>query len=750
MEHSKAGNVDSAVHSSLRKVRSLNGVEFFLGTTSSQSGKSVIGTTSCYTPNTKSASKCISTHDTWQKDFNSRSLTCEDVIHEFGASSSSSPSRNTVVINPSERLLEQRNRSHVSLDLLLLDNNDDMINDTPSNRHHDDDRYLGAPTGLMGRVVLLTLLITVLSTHYQNTYSNRSPLHSSNTTPDAVRDSTKLGASAIGAVTSVFSPFLPFAGGRNLRREIDGTEGSIGVINLLWNSFCTIVSKSISNDYSTKSIIDIRGGCEVSSVNEDSLEAIKARRKEFLSSAGTSQTILGATKPFVSLRKIAELTLDDLSEIFKYSIYNNREGFNRESFLKKASTNVVGVSKAMDDAIAKHLGNDFSPSSTSSVVGNTTDSSLSSKGFGDIDVLQFCAAMRIFAEWRVLRQVPDGFRAYAVGMSLGQKDIVQNIAKVEFAYHLYVEEQRFQGKNKGKHASLLSPTLRDLLQMEVDLDVHQEKLPVVKEKTAGMGLLWVRRQLCYQTEIFANVNSGKYPDAITAVTEAYSSVYNDIHGWAVQKIFNYSFKAAPAATEIFRFMNPRKLKVVKEKAKSISVLDEESTNEDQNLNDTMHSSNNEVLIDEVGVSPFSCDITTEDVMKEDHIASSKVKESNGNPILSFGKHIANEWDKLVTNSVREWENVAQHVTCEWNKLAFGVMKIFEGKTKKNQGINKLSTEKSKGGRSMTSAEIDLYIDDEMAKLAHLQIGSYLEAVAPLIADLEGLFEEMNMNDPTKV
>ena len=72
MEHSKAGNVDSAVHSSLRKVRSLNGVEFFLGTTSSQSGKSVIGTTSCYTPNTKSASKCISTHDTWQKDFNSR------------------------------------------------------------------------------------------------------------------------------------------------------------------------------------------------------------------------------------------------------------------------------------------------------------------------------------------------------------------------------------------------------------------------------------------------------------------------------------------------------------------------------------------------------------------------------------------------------------------------------------------------------------------------------------------------------
>mmetsp|Transcript_3189 Transcript_3189/g.4372 ORF Transcript_3189/g.4372 Transcript_3189/m.4372 type:complete len:698 (+) Transcript_3189:717-2810(+) len=677
-----------------------------------------------------------------------RSLTCENVIHEFGASSSSSPSRNAVVINPSERLLEQRNRSHVSLDLLLLDNNDDMINDNPSNRRHDDDRYLGAPTGLTGRVVVLMLLITVLSTHYQNTYSNRSPLHSSNTTPDAVRDSTKLGASAIGAVTSVFSPFLPFAGGRNLRREIDGTEGSIGVINLLWNSFCTIVS--MSNDYSTKSIIDIRGGGEVSSVHEDSLEAIKARRKEFLSSADTSQTILGATEPFVSVSKIAELTLDDLSEIFKYSLYNNREGFNRESFFKKASTNVVGVSKAMDDAIAKHLGNDFSPSPTSSVVGNTTDSSLSSKGFGDIDVLQFCAAMRIFAEWRVVRQVPDGFRAYAVGMSLGQKDIVQNIAKVEFAYQLYMEEQRFKAKSKGKHVSLVSPTLRDLLQMEVDLDVHQGKLPVVKEKTAGMGLLWVRRQLCYQTEIFANINSGKFPDAITAVTEAYSSVYNDIHGWAVQKIFNYSFKAAPAATEIFRFMNPRKLKVVEEKAKSISVLDEDRTNDDQNVNDTMHSSNNEVPIDEVDVSPFSCDMTTDDVMKEEQKASSKVKESSRNPVLSFGKHIASEWDKLVSNSVREWENVAQHITCEWNKLAFGVMKNFDSKTKKNQGINMLSTKKTKGGRSMTSAEIDLYIDGEMTKLAHLQIGSYLKAVAPLIADLEGLFEEMNMNDPTKV
>jgi hypothetical protein len=81
------------------------------------------------------------------------------------------------------------------------------------------------------------------------------------------------------------------------------------------------------------------------------------------------------------------------------------------------------------------------------------------------------------------------------------------------------------------------PTLRQLLQYEIDVDFHpNSKLPRLKEKSAAMGLLWVVRQLQYQTTIFKNVISVPevFPTAIDAVSAAYSKVYSNFHGWAVQ------------------------------------------------------------------------------------------------------------------------------------------------------------------------------------------------------------------------
>ena len=80
-----------------------------------------------------------------------------------------------------------------------------------------------------------------------------------------------------------------------------------------------------------------------------------------------------------------------------------------------------------------------------------------------------------------------------------------------------------------------------------------------KIKECSNGTLWVRRQLQYQTEIFKNLLSGKYPDVQTEVRSAYKLVYDDNHGWAVQKIFMYSFKAAPSAKDIYQIMNPEYL-----------------------------------------------------------------------------------------------------------------------------------------------------------------------------------------------
>jgi hypothetical protein len=153
-------------------------------------------------------------------------------------------------------------------------------------------------------------------------------------------------------------------------------------------------------------------------------------------------------------------------------------------------------------------------------------------------------------------------------MNLGHKDIVQNLGKMETAVHEWLDYRREQvamerawepnsGDGDFYDDELRSPTLRDLLEHEVDCNVHA-RLPRLVEKTAAMGLLWVRRQLHYQTSIFSNILRvpETFPSSHAAVASAYAQVYGHYHGWAVQKIFNYSFQAAPAVSEIYKFMNP--------------------------------------------------------------------------------------------------------------------------------------------------------------------------------------------------
>ena len=51
----------------------------------------------------------------------------------------------------------------------------------------------------------------------------------------------------------------------------------------------------------------------------------------------------------------------------------------------------------------------------------------------------FVEALTLFALYRYEHQVPDGYRAYSVGMSLGMKDVLQNVAKVR-AFLLFLKE----------------------------------------------------------------------------------------------------------------------------------------------------------------------------------------------------------------------------------------------------------------------------------------------------------------------
>ena len=393
-----------------------------------------------------------------------------------------------------------------------------------------------------------------------------------------------LGTAAISTVTTALSPILPFTGGVDLRREenwdtekgwfhsmssmVDQVRDAFGLEPLMLDSPQSLLLSKIP-----------RGGGQRSDAAKIRLSAAggvaKRRKTEHTSTLGTP-------KPFVSVDSIAKLTLSDLTEFFQYAINNNRQDFQRAKYVSKTSERVKPMLELMDAAVVKSRGKDVEPAKTGPcAVADCKNSEYAlspSIGYGDVDALQFCAAMRLFAEWRVLRQVPEGYKGFAVGMNLGHKDIVQNVAKIEDAVHRWIdyrreliELQKAWQDSEGCTAEnnvlgeedfeLRSPTLRDLLEHEIDMDVHPKR-PRLKEKTAAMGLLWVRRQLHYQTSLFSNIIKvpNDFKTANWAVQAAYNEVYGQYHGWAVQKIFNYSFQSAPEVEHIFKYMNPHRLK----------------------------------------------------------------------------------------------------------------------------------------------------------------------------------------------
>ena len=102
-----------------------------------------------------------------------------------------------------------------------------------------------------------------------------------------------------------------------------------------------------------------------------------------------------------------------------------------------------------------------------------------------------------------------------------------------------------------------SPTIRQLIQWEIDLHVHAN-LPKLKEKSGASGFLWIYRQVQYQNNIFHNVLQipETFSSSKAAVTAAYRSTYDDYHGFIVKNIFTSSFDAAPSHDVILQNMNP--------------------------------------------------------------------------------------------------------------------------------------------------------------------------------------------------
>ena len=521
---------------------------------------------------------------------------------------------------------------------------------------------------------------------------------------------------------------------------------------------------------------------------------------------------VGAVDPFLPFSSIAKLTLGDITTAFQYAVDAGREGsdsFSRQLFAS-SSDRLKEMIRAMDETTSRSRGEGVLPARTSprratkdvateSVLGPLSPSS----GFGDVDALQFCAAMRLFAEWRLLRQVPEGYKGYAVGMGLGHKDVVQNVAKIEGAVHEFLEARANEADGTAecparndngeggcpRHDGTppRSPTLRELLRFEIDHGVQtRAKLPRLKEKSAGMGLLWVRRQLQYQTVIFTNMLDvpSVFPSAIDAVRVAYSDVYNNFHGWAVQKIFNYSFQAAPEVEIVYRHMNPRKLEEVMRRARNgdigkrevrfavaettpvmKTVMEEDEDKGEANSVFAVKSSSSRTCqSDNPAVNnqskkierTSSLNAVTMGNFQNEKGEPRSVEDVKANPFAKFGAHIITEWDQLTHHTGGEWDKLAHHVgdewgklshhlEVEWNKAARGVVGLFQ----KDLGGPNMDV-RGGGSAGLSGDALELFVDQEMTLDAQGHIVRYLGIVRPLLSDIAGLFEEMDMDDPTKV
>jgi len=573
---------------------------------------------------------------------------------------------------------------------------------------------------------------------------------------------TRLG-SAIERITELLSPILPVTGGMDLKRHDDGN-----MINGWRNWFCIPITMKplvdlthseyqTSRAWANSRIISLipRGGRRDTRQGVSPSRKRKKRVKQI-----TSIPSLSASDPFISTDTISEMTLDEIAFVFRYAIESGRDSYDSKRFLSQrhggSSLNrrMIDTMQAIDQATSKSRGKDVLPASTSQIqfdltVGDNHAAPLSPEiGYGDVDALQFCAAMRLFAEWRLLRQVPCGYRAYAKGVKLGRKDICQNVAKIETAVHEWI--QSTDGEKYGilpvkdvaiectanpicASANVMrrSPTLRQLLIHEINMDTHTStKLPRLKEDTAAMGLLWVRRQLHYQTALFHNILCvpEDYPSAIKAVGAAYSEVYDSVHSWAIRKVFNYSFQAAPDAEEIFRHMNPDELARVRIAAAEGGGGDEVPILDNIRMQKSLEAGN-----DELDCSHSS----KEAYLPRQGKQNTFISTYTDNPLVKLGSHITSEWDK-----------VGQNIRGEFNKATYGIGKIFNNDDRK---INNQILRCTQPNRPALSGErLEKFINKRMTTDARRHITTYLLVAKPLLADLAGLFAEMNMDDPTKV
>ena len=561
--------------------------------------------------------------------------------------------------------------------------------------------------------------------------------------------SKKFGLLAISRVIDLVGPVLPFAGGIDLRK--------LHPFELYeWIKSCVLCQDSsfqgaLARSRSSSGMVSSLNATYSSQLKLQGALIEKEGRK--YTADKNRPLVLGGADPFVSLDEIGELNLEEVALAFQLSRTSQDTTASNISSSRKEMQHLI---IAMQQAAASGRGEGVQPAS-------------SANANGDIDASLFCAALRIFAEWRMLRTVPDGYKSYSVGMALGLKDVVQNIAKVEVVIREWIEVKSMQLATED---ILRGPTVRQLLEYECEINLHPN-LPRLNGG-AAIGLLWSLRQLLYQSAVFQNIldTPKKFEDTKTAVGAAYTQVYGKYHGWAVQKIFNYSFRSAPDASLIYNMMDIGKLREITGGASRggsiVLSCDEESFATDDTEISESFDADDDASYDVAG--QFVADLafwgaavnTTKSEGLAHEVESLKVDLDNKN----------NDW---LGNLMHHASNIVEHIDREFSKIGekllesqrllanWGDMKALDDKTgvaetKENihflvvdeQTNSTCNSAASSSGTTLDGPELEIYIAQKMEEHIRIQISHYLNLMKPITFDLGELFQELNMNDPSKV
>jgi Glycolipid transfer protein (GLTP) len=433
---------------------------------------------------------------------------------------------------------------------------------------------------------------------------------------------------------------------------------------------------------------------------------------------------------FISEHDLGNLSLFNIKEILTYIIEMNRPDFNRQSRLNNLKQNAQNVIISVEAAVSESMGSGtVLPRKTMDQ--HILDSNTMQCGnAASIDALGFVAFVRLFAEWRAVRLVPKtGYKAYAFGMGLAKRDLLQNAEKLENAVQQYLINQE---EKKCSHMKTSSPTLMQILQFELDQRKHPT-LPRLTDNSAASGLLWIQRQIQYQTKIFKNVAMIEYGDfksSKDAALAAYRSTYELYHGFVLRQLFQRTVEASPDADVLLRYMNMPNLYFDDENdltfSSSAPTIDEDIDINVPTIYEgvDIHEAWVHVPIDQsiVSSSPdliIEADSPTDSV---DTRKSSIFAKINGQIVRMFTQCSGKETAKVNDKNVFDMMST--------NKSSNESMTRFESNTV-HLGITPYRTEKTK------------------QRQASEDISDYLETAQPILDELDILLNEFNMKDPSR-